>query len=314
MQEARQMPAQGTILDWVQRAAATMEAAGLYFGHGTANAFDEACWMVTYVLKLRPDFDAASMQLKPRPAAIAELNQLLDQRIASRKPLAYLIGEAWFAGLRFDVDEHTLVPRSPLAELIAGGLDPWLDLDQPLQVLDMGTGSGCIAVALARHWPKLDIDAVDISEHALDVAERNIQRLGVADRVHARRSDLFAALENKRYDLIISNPPYVPEASMQRLPDEYRHEPAMALAAGRDGLDIVRRLLSRAPDYLAPHGVLVVEVGEASAAAGRLLADTEAVWLEFEHGGEGVFLIDRAACLRFKAQAVASYSNQSKKS
>jgi len=276
-----------------------MESAGLYFGHGTACAFDEACWIAAHVLDLPPDFDDERLQLKPSVDERGRLDGVLEQRITTRKPLAYLLGEAWFAGLRFRVTDATLVPRSPLGELVVGGLMPWLDLERPLRVLEVGTGSGCIAAALAWHWPSLRIEAVDISQAALDVAGDNLRCLGVADRVGLRVSDVYDALGDARYDLVISNPPYVPESAMHDLPEEYRHEPADALAAGPDGLAIVRRLIAGAADHLSPSGVLLVEVGEAADAAAQLLADTEAIWLEFEHGGEGVFLLDRAG-----AQAV----------
>ena len=286
-----------TLAEWVRRAADAMDSAGLHFGHGTACAFDEACWIAAQVLDLPPDFDDERFELKPTNEQRERLDALLDRRIATRRPLAYLLGEAWFAGLRFRVTEATLVPRSPLGELVVGGLMPWLDLNRPLRVLEVGTGSGCIAGALAWHWPALEIEAVDISEAALEVAEDNLRRLGVADRVRLRVSDVFAALGDSRYDLVISNPPYVPESSMHDLPDEYRHEPADALVAGPDGLAIVRRLIAGAADHLVPGGLLLIEVGEAADAAAQLLVDTEAIWLEFEHGGEGVFLLDRAGAL-----------------
>lgn len=288
-----------TLADWVRRAANVMDSAGLHFGHGTARAIDEACWIAAHVLDLPADFDDACLEGTPTAEQRGRLDALLDQRVETRKPLAYLLGEAWFAGLRFRVTEATLVPRSPLGELVAGGLMPWLDLNRPLRVLEVGTGSGCIAGALAWHWPALEIEAVDISEAALDVAQDNLRRLGVADRVRLRVSDVYAALGEARYDLVISNPPYVPEASMHDLPDEYRHEPVDALVAGPDGLAIVRRLIAGASEHLTPDGLLLIEVGEAAEAAAHLLADTEAIWLEFEHGGEGVFLLDRAG-----AQAV----------
>lgn len=286
-----------TLGDWVRQAADAMESAGLFFGHGTQDPIDEACWMAAHVLDLPPDFDDDHFDLRPSGEERQRLDQLLEERIERRKPLAYLIGEAWFAGLRFRVTSDTLIPRSPLGELVVGGLMPWLDLDRPLRVLEVGTGSGCIAAALAWHWPALTIDAVDISASALAVAEDNLRRLGVADRVRLLASDVYETLGDAHYDLVISNPPYVPQASMRALPAEYRHEPAAALVAGDDGLDIVRRLIAGAADHLAPGGVLLIEVGEAAPAAECLLAETEAIWLDFEHGGEGVFLLDRAGAL-----------------
>jgi ribosomal protein L3 glutamine methyltransferase len=292
-----------TLGDWVRRAAERMETAGLFFGHGTQDPVDEACWIVAQVLDLPPDFGDDRFDREPNAEERQRLDRLLRQRIETRKPLAYLIGEAWFAGLRFTVSADTLVPRSPLGELVVGGLMPWLDLNRPLRVLEVGTGSGCIAAALAWHWPALEIDAVDISTSALAVAADNLRRLGVADRVRLIASDVYEALGDARYDLVISNPPYVPQASMSTLPEEYRHEPAGALVAGADGLDIVRRLIRGAPDHLEPDGLLLVEVGEAAPAAERLLAATEAIWLEFEQGGEGVFLLDRAGALAVDTSA-----------
>ena len=284
-----------------------MLRADLFFGHGTATAFDEACWMLSHVLDLPPDFDDAMLTEALEPAQAETLDRLLRRRIETRKPLAYLIGEAWFAGLRFRVDENTLVPRSPLAELIVGGLLPWLDLARPLRVLDVGTGSGCIAASLAWHWPALRVDATDVSPAALAVARDNVAGLGLADRVRVIESDVYAGLDSSgegqaRYDLIVSNPPYVPELSMTALPEEYRHEPALALRAGEDGLDIVRRLLAGAPEHLSASGFLLLEVGEAQPATEAMLGETAAIWLEFEHGGEGVVLLDRAACLQWRME------------
>ena len=297
----------GTLLDWAEQATGRMERAGLFFGHGTATAFDEACWMISHVLDLSPDFGDDMLTVNLNADEIHALEHLLQQRIETRKPLAYLIGEAWFAGLRFRVDENTLVPRSPLAELIVQGLSPWLELGRPLRVLDVGTGSGCIAAALAWYWPSIEVEAADISAAALARAADNIRRLGLAERVRLIESDVYAALEDapdqpRRYDLVVSNPPYVPNASMDELPAEYLHEPEMALRAGDDGLDIVRKLLSGAPEHLTPGGFLLLEVGEAAPQTQALLGDVASIWLEFEHGGEGVVLLDRAACLKWREE------------
>ena len=277
-----------------------MLEAGLHFGHGTATARDEACWMASHVLEMPPDFEAAAFDRRVGDESRSALDALLERRIRSRRPLAYLIGEAWFAGLAFEVDEHTLIPRSPLAELVIDGLTPWQDFRQPLRVLDVGTGCGCIAVALASHWPALRVDAVDISEPALIRARANADRHAVARRVNFKRSDVFSALDGRRYDLIISNPPYVPNDSMTKLPEEYLHEPDAALRAGDDGLDIVRRLLAGAFDHLRPGGQLLIEVGEAQPQTERLLNGVESLWLEFRHGGEGVVLLDRDACRQWR--------------
>ena len=298
----------GTILDWAEQAAGRMAHAELFFGHGTATAFDEACWMISHTLDLAPDFGDDMMRVTLKAEEVESLDRLLRQRITTRKPLAYLIGEAWFAGLRFTLDENTLVPRSPLAELIVQGLSPWLDLNRPLRVLDVGTGSGCIAAAFAWHWPALRVDATDISAAALLRAADNLHRLGLAERVRLIESDVYSALEDgldqpTRYDLVVSNPPYVPNSSMDNLPAEYLHEPDLALRAGDDGLDIVRRLLIGAPEHLTPGGFLLLEVGEAQPQTQALLGGVASIWLEFERGGEGVVLLDRAACLQWRTQA-----------
>lgn len=278
---------------WVQQAAERMEAQGLYFGHGTANGVDEACWMVSHVLNLAPDFPAAVFEHSLPDAAKGDLDALCQARIESRKPLAYLIGQAWFAGLSFEVTEAALVPRSPMAEVIIENALPWFDFHRAKKVLDVGTGSGAIAAAMAHHWPMIEVDAVDISPEALALAERNIHRLGLGSRVRLHLSDVYEALSQMRFDVILANPPYVPESSMQALPEEYQHEPSLGLVAGQTGLDVVIRLVKEAPAYLEPGGVLICEVGEASEAFDlwALEQRLEIVWLEFEHGGDGVFLV-----------------------
>lgn len=285
----------------VRAAAQRMAAAGLHFGHGTDNALDEACWMAAHVLELAPDFPPETFDQPVAEAARMRFERLLAERIESRKPLAYLIGEAWFAGLKFRVDPAVLVPRSPLAELIVDGFEPWLAEDRLHRAVDVGTGSGCIAVALAHYHPRLQVDAVDISAAALAVAARNVREHGLSDRVHLYQSDLLVALTEQRYDLILANPPYVPEASMAALPPEYAWEPASGLVAGRDGLDLVRRLIVQAADCLTPHGVLICEVGEAAEALEDWLGDLPLTWLAFAQGGDGVFLLERDACRQVAA-------------
>ena len=288
----------------VRRAAHRMEAADLYFGHGTDNALDEACWMAAHVFGLAPDFPPETFEQPVASADQARFEALLVERIETRKPLAYLIGEAWFAGLSFKVTEDVLVPRSPLAELIVEGFEPWLASAQLKRAIDVGTGSGCIAIALAHYFPQVTVDAVDVSPAALALAEANICRHGLAERVRVRQSDLLAALLDQRYDLILANPPYVPESSLPALPAEYQWEPRLGLVAGADGLDLVRRLMIQAAEVLQPHGILVCEVGEAAAALDRWLSDHSVTWLDFAHGGDGVFLIDQAGCERIARQSV----------
>jgi ribosomal protein L3 glutamine methyltransferase len=304
MSATEHLTAAATLAEWVDAAGQRMAEAGVYFGHGTAEARDEACWVAAAALGWPPDFPPQRFAEVLSVAQTRRLDRLVDERIATRKPLAYLVGEAWFAGLPFACDARALVPRSPLAEIAVGGLAPWLDLDRPLRVLDVGTGSGCIACALAYHWPKLTVDAVDISAEAAALARINVDRLGLGERVRVMRSDVFDDLpepgDAEGYDLIVSNPPYVPDASMKSLPAEYQHEPELGLRAGADGLDIVRRLLEGAADRLAPDGWLLIEVGEAQPQTETLLGPVDAIWLEFEHGGEGVVLLDRNACRDWK--------------
>jgi ribosomal protein L3 glutamine methyltransferase len=274
-----------------------MEEAGVSFGHGTDNAVDEACWLASAVLAWPPDFDAGLFSYLLDADELDRLDRLLAQRIETRQPLAYLIGEAWLAGLSFEVNDQVLVPRSPLAELILDGFEPWLSEHRLQRAVDVGTGSGCLAIALAYHHPGVRVDALDVSSGALALARRNVARHDLGDRVEVIESDLLAAVQGRRYDLILSNPPYVPSASMTGLPREFDHEPRLGLEAGVDGLDCVRHLLKQAPAHLHEHGILVCEVGEAAQALEDLLApEVEPIWLEFAHGGDGVFLLDHAAC------------------
>lgn len=281
----------------IRTAADRMESAGLHFGHGTDNAIDEACWMASSVFGLPPDFDETVLSRVATAEERERFETLLDDRIETRQPLAYLLGQAWFAGLAFTVNETVLVPRSPLAELILEGFTPWVDPASVRRVVDVGTGSGCLGVATAVYLPQAHVDAVDISLEALALARRNADRHGVGDRVEVIESDLLDALEERRYDVILANPPYVPTASMDGLPAEHRWEPALGLEAGEDGLDLVRRLLETAADHLEEDGVVILEVGEAAEALESLLFDRgiEFTWLEFEHGGDGVALIEREA-------------------
>lgn len=286
-----------TLETFIRHAAEQMDAAGLHFGHGTDNALDEACWLASAALGLNPGFGPEAYALLLDNEQQARAERLLRERINARKPLAYLLGEAWLAGLSFEVNESVLVPRSPLAELIIDGFEPWLPDQQLGRAVDIGTGSGCLAVALAVHRPGVDVDALDISAKALELARRNAERHGVSDRVRCLESDLLSAVAGQRYDLILANPPYVPEASMQNLPPEYLHEPRLGLVAGADGLDLVRRLLIDAPAHMSEHGILICEVGEAAEALESLIGEhCELVWIEFAHGGDGVFLLDKPAC------------------
>ena len=226
-------------------------------------------------------------------AAAQRARALITRRIRERIPAAYLTGVTWFAGLRFCVDPRVLIPRSPIAELIERGFAPWIEPARVRRVLDLGTGSGCIAIAAARALPRARVDAVDISAAALAVAATNVRRHRLKARVRLRRSDHFRALSGRTYDIIVSNPPYVGARELARLPAEYRHEPRVALAAGRSGLDSVRVILREAARHLKPRGLLVVEVGNSEHALRRAFPRLPFVWLAFERGGGGVFLLTR---------------------
>ena len=284
------------LAELVQAAAERMDSAGLFFGHGTDNAFDEACWLASSLLDLPPDFSPEAFEARVPEAVRLRFEALLQERIQTAKPLAYLLGEAWLAGLKFRVGPEALVPRSPLAELIVGGFKPWLETGQIKRAVDVGTGSGCLAIVLAHYHPDVLVDAVDVSEEALRLAEENCHLHGLADRVRLFCSNLLEALPAGRYDLILANPPYVPESSMAKLPREFLWEPRLGLVGGADGLDLVRRLIVQAAERLSDHGILVCEVGEAAAALDAWLAQDPVTWLEFEHGGDGVFLLDRNTC------------------
>ncbi len=278
----------GTGEAWVALIAEYFDRHELDFGHGTDNASDEAYWLI----RSRQGWDNAAWELAPDPALIPGLSKVVERRVTERMPLAYLLGEAWFAGLRLVVDERVLIPRSPLAEIIGRGFEPWCRLRDGDRILDLGTGSGCLAVAAAHYCPGVVVDAVDVSEGAVEVARTNVAANDLADRVRVIQSDLFAAVEGQ-YRVIVANPPYVPEARLDELPREYSHEPEVALAGGPDGLSLVAEILAQAPRYLVPDGLLIMEVGEAQGAFATEYARLPVTWLEFEHGGHGVFVLTR---------------------
>ena len=278
----------------VQAQSARLDQAGVSFGHGTTNAHDEAAWLALAALGLPLDaLDAeAGRVLDARDCAAVDA--LVARRIETRQPAAYLTREAWLQGVSFYVDERTIVPRSLIAELIAdGGFDPWLSA-KTRRVLDLCTGNGSLAVLAALAWPEVAVDASDVSESALEVARINVERHGLIDRIALQRADLFAGLAGG-YDLILCNPPYVNAASMAALPAEYRAEPALALAGGSDGMDLVRRILADASAHLAEGSVLVLEVGHERAAFERAFPRLECAWLETSGGDDKVVLIERGA-------------------
>ena len=286
-------PARPTVEALIRYGASEFERAGLAYGHGTDNAIDEAAALAFHALGLDHADAAAAYARRPTAPDVERVLSLYARRIAERVPAAYLMGRMWFAGLEFEVDERVIVPRSPFAELVAAQFRPWIDPARVRSILDVGTGSGCIAIACALAFPEARVDAVDLSPAAIEVAARNAARHGVDGRLALHLGDVYAPLGERRYDLIVSNPPYVSDAEMDALPQEYRHEPDMALRAGRDGLDVVRRLLAGAPRHLEPGGLLAVEVGDSDERLAAAFPRLPFTWLEFEHGGGGVFVINR---------------------
>ena len=283
-----------TVGEALRAAARRLARARVFFGHGTDNALDDAAVLLWHAM----DFDfgvepQAAYRRRMSRAQLEAFESLLARRIALREPAVYLTGLTLYAGVPIRIDRRALVPRSPIAELVERGFAPWVDPGRVRRVLDLGTGSGCIAIACARWMPRVQVDATDVSAEALALARDNVRRLRLGRRVHVLESDHFAALRGRRYDIIVSNPPYVGERELRALPAEYRHEPRMALAAGRDGLDSVRRILDGAARHLAPGGILVVEVGNTEALVRRRWPRLPFTWLEFERGGGGVFLLTR---------------------
>jgi ribosomal protein L3 glutamine methyltransferase len=279
-----------TVQQLIARGARRLTRAGVFFGHGTDNAWDESAALVWHALAL-PAPTARLYARAIRPAQQRAVRDLITRRIRERTPAAYLTGETWFAGCKFLIDARALIPRSPLAELIERGYAPWVASRRVRRVLDIGTGSGCIAIATAKTLRRAQVDAVDISSAALALAALNVRRHRLAKRVRLIESDYFSALRGERYDIIVSNPPYVGAREMRSLPPEYRHEPRLALASGRDGMDAVRAILAGARAHLDPGGVLIVEVGNTEVAVRRAYPRLPFTWLTFERGGGGVFLL-----------------------
>ena len=282
-----------TIVDLIRYGASRFNAAGLTFGHSYDNALDEATQLTLHSLHLPPDlgpaYGTARVLLEERQQVLA----LFQRRIDERQPAAYLTGEAWFAGLNFKSDSRALVPRSPIAELIECGFEPWLAGRDVSRALDLCTGSGCIAIAMGHYYPNWEVDGVDLSDDALSLADENKERL-LAHNVELVKSDLFAGLQGRVYDLIVTNPPYVTNDETDALPKEYQHEPDLALRAGDDGLDLVLKILRDAPDHLTEDGLLICEVGESEHALVRLLPDVEFAWVEFKVGQMGIFAVEAA--------------------
>lgn len=280
-----------TVAQLIEEGERLFKRARLFYGHGTDNAADDAAAIVFHSLKL--DYsDAPEVYARPVSAAGQhKVRQLFGRRVRERIPAVYLTQQTWFMGLPFHVDPRVLIPRSPIAELIERRFAPWIEPRKVRSILDIGTGSGCIAVACAKAFPRAKVTGVDISAGALTVARRNIRRHRLTSRVQALKSDYFSAVKGRRYDIIVSNPPYVGARELNSLPAEYRHEPALALAAGKQGLDAVEAILRRAAEHLKPHGILVVEVGNTQGAVERRYPLLPFIWLQFERGGGGVFVL-----------------------
>jgi ribosomal protein L3 glutamine methyltransferase len=283
-----------TVRDWLRYAVSRFTAANLAFGHGMASAYDEAAYLVLHTLKLPLDRLEPFLDARLTHAEREALLDIIDRRVEQRMPAAYLTREAWLGDFRFYVDERVIIPRSYIAELLPDGLAPWIpDPGRIETVLDLCTGSGCLAILLAHHFPNADIDAADISSDALAVALHNVADHGLQGRINLIRSDLLSNLTEKNYDLIVSNPPYVTAMAMEELPREYRHEPRLALAGGDDGLDAVRTIIARAAEFLNPEGLLVVEVGQNRAAAEAAFPGLPFVWLATPSAEDSVFLLRR---------------------
>jgi ribosomal protein L3 glutamine methyltransferase len=282
-----------TLRDLLRYAVTRFNTEKVFFGHGSSNAFDEAAYLLLHTLKLPLDKLDPFLDAKLLPSEVTSALQVIERRAIDRVPAAYITGEAWLAGYRFEVDERVIVPRSFIAELIPDQFSPWIgNPDEVADILDLCTGSGCLPIMLADAFPNARIDAIDISADALAVAQRNVEDYDLQDRITLIESDLYATLPKKKYDLIISNPPYVNAGSMAKLPEEYRREPGIALAGGIDGMDLVRKIVAGAAQRLNKNGVLMVEIGNEHANAEAAFPELELTWLSTSAGDESVFLLN----------------------
>ncbi|CAE6924617.1 50S ribosomal subunit protein L3 N(5)-glutamine methyltransferase [Pseudomonas marincola] len=289
-----------TLRDYIRWAVSRFQSEELFFGHGTDNAWDEARQLVLGALHLPWEIADSYLDCRLEDDEHTHLQALLKKRIEERVPTAYLLGEAWFCGLPFLVDERVLVPRSPIAELIDKRFRPWL-AKEPMRILDLCTGSGCIGIACAYEFMEAEVVLADLSYDALEVANQNIERHGIEERVYTVQGDGFEGLPGQRFDLIVSNPPYVDAEDFADMPAEYHHEPELGLACGNDGLDLVRRMLAEAADHLTEQGTLVVEVGNSQVHVQALYPEVDFTWLDFSNGGHGVFLLAAEQCREHQA-------------
>lgn len=279
-----------TIRDFLRYTCSRFAASPLYFGHGTDNVWDEAVQLVLRSVHLPLENNNVFLDARLVRTERELIVERIDRRINERVPIAYLLGEGWFMGMPFNIDERVLVPRSPIGELLENGLQPWLGLQPVQRILDLCTGSGCIGIGAASVFDEAEVDLSDLSEDALAVAESNIELHGLQGRVRTIRSDVFANIDGQ-YDVILSNPPYVDAEDLADMPAEFHHEPALGLAAGDDGLAIAHRIIAGASDHLTEDGLLIVEVGNSWGALDDAYPDLPLVWLEFDNGGDGVFLV-----------------------
>jgi ribosomal protein L3 glutamine methyltransferase len=282
-----------TVHDFLRWGVSRFNASDIYYGHGTDNPWDECLSLVSFALNMPPQLNAEILASNLTLSERGSIVDLICQRISTKKPAAYLTNIAYFVDLPFYVNESVLVPRSPIGELIRNQFDGLIN-HEPQRIMDLCTGSACIAIACAYAFPEAQVDALDISPEALSIADENIHRLDVADRVVPIMSDVFSGVSGQQYDLIVSNPPYVDAEDIDDMPEEFHHEPEIGLASGNDGLDITRTILAQAAEYLTDDGVLIVEVGNSMIHLQAEFPQVAFNWIEFEHGGLGVFSLTKA--------------------
>lgn len=288
-----------TVADALHWAENAFDQAGLFYGHGTDNAWDDAVAIIIHVLDLPVDVSDDVLSKVLTNEQSHKIEQLFNQRIEQKIPVAYLTQQTWFCGLPFYVDQRVIIPRSPIAELIESQFEPWIQADRVYNILDLCCGSACIAIACAYAFPQASVDAIDLSSDALAVAAINVEQHKLETRVNLIQSDLFQAIKNKQYDIIVSNPPYVDASDFSNMPREYQHEPELALTSGHDGLELTRKILSQADEFLANDGIIIVEVGNSANALEQAYPDVEFTWMEFERGGDGVFLLTKQQLAQF---------------
>jgi ribosomal protein L3 glutamine methyltransferase len=301
-----------TVADYCRYGATLFNQAELFYGHGSDNAFNDAYILVMYALSLPNDADESIMSCRLIESEKIDILALFTRRIEEQIPVAYITNVAYFAQLPFYVDERVLIPRSPIGELIENKFTPYIDVTKsPKRILDLCTGSGCIAIACASYFEESEVDAVDLSIDALNVAQMNIENHGLCEQVIPIRSDVFSGVEGQTYDLIVSNPPYVDQQDIDSLPQEYHHEPEMGLGCGTDGLDIVRVILAESAAHLNDDGLLFCEVGNSEVHVKALYKEVPFTWLNFERGGHGVFMLTKAQLVEFSATFNAALEHES---